>query len=113
MNGISSSANTITHEFGHMIGLPDEYNEISTKTLSEDPKERKLQLWLQLLSVNNIEPPTLGNYSKVKNANIMRTATISEDDFQLRHYITVYEALKTKFKNVEFCDYDFISRDIL
>lgn len=85
--------NPMAHEFGHMIGLPDEYVVIPNNwgTCAGDG-DRAGFLWTQRLTKENIAVPATGpNFA----ANtIMNKIEARPTGFLPRHYVTVLEAAR-------------------
>lgn len=100
-----SHYNPMAHEYGHLLGLPDEYNWYSynpaapppASTQQQDGEGRPLIFWLNMVQGAGLQAPALGQYGhghhQVAEHNIMRDVHASPGGFLDRHYLTVLEAL--------------------
>ncbi|MDH3460571.1 MAG: hypothetical protein OEM00_06255 [Burkholderiaceae bacterium] len=92
-NNACEVLNAMAHEFGHMIGLPDEYLAIpATWLLCASDSDRAAYLWTRRLVAENIAvPPTGPNYPAL---TMMNKIEARPTGFLDRHYVTVLEAAR-------------------
>jgi hypothetical protein len=85
--------NAFAHEFGHMIGLPDEYLVIPNAWPAGGPDRDKASfLWRRLLVQENIPVPPAG--PQCPSNTIMNKIESQPRGFLKRHYVTVLEAVR-------------------
>jgi hypothetical protein len=95
------------HEFGHMIGLPDEYDHFPPKgmvPLEQTPddwiwKDKAIFYWVKSLAGHNIDVPAWGQYgdgtrNTVNEHSLMRSVCTAPAGLLPRHFVTVLEALE-------------------
>lgn len=100
-----SHYNPMAHEFGHLLGLPDEYNVYGflpnvvpmAGPLSPDNEGRPAAFWLQMLHTAGIALPVFGQYGnglgQVQEHSLMRDVHAIGAGFLRRHYVTILQAL--------------------
>jgi len=86
--------NPMAHEFGHMIGLPDEYLVIQTNWAScASDSDRAGHLWRRALVAETIVVP--GNTGPNNpDVSIMNDVEIRPVGFGHRHFVTVLQAAR-------------------
>jgi len=86
--------NPMAHEFGHMIGLPDEYLVIkSTWGSCTSDSDRAGFLWRQALVAANIAVPNNTGPNNPDDS-IMNNVQIRPQGFHARHFVTVLQAAR-------------------
>ncbi|MBL6986495.1 MAG: hypothetical protein ISR72_05535 [Methylobacter sp.] len=98
--------NSFVHEFGHILGLPDEYDLFPpgggvippTAGVDWDKKNRAILYWVQALNENNIALPEWGHYGlmppQVNDHSLMRDVAVDIGCIKDRHYVSVLEAIQ-------------------
>ncbi len=102
--------NSMAHEFGHLVGLPDEYdrygNSFDAGNLASgrvqrgnanSDKDKCVAFWVEMLAECGLASPAWGQYGpmapQINEHSVMRNIDTRDASFIQRHYVTVLEAL--------------------
>ncbi len=100
-----SICNPFTHELGHLLGLPDEYDQFppggglvpARAQENWDPKTKAILYWVKALQEYGVNVPAWGHFGnghhQVNEHSLMRDVTVGAGCIKSRHYIPIYEGL--------------------
>ncbi len=107
----------MAHEFGHMLGLPDEYNQFAFSTANIPANvtgrvetDKAMVFWLHVLRSYNLVSPGWGQYgtgpNQVQDHSMMRDVDSMASGFHQRHFVTILEAVNyTSAQNRELAQH--------
>lgn len=98
--------NPFLHEFGHILGLPDEYDQFPPgggivplqAANNWMKKDKAILYWVHSLMAHNIAVPQWGHFgmglNQVNEHSLMRDVAIGGQAIKTRHFVSVLEAVE-------------------